>query len=129
VTEFQRETARKIGAKNLQHGNIYNTAAGLRKREAPKYEQVRSFLNERSIPHQFEYPIENAVGRGIFDLALPDRRLLIEFDGQYHESVSQYPRDAEKDLIAQTDGWQIERVAVDAGVVIDYDSIKHLLTT
>ncbi len=64
-------------------------------------------------------------GVGIFDLALIDRNILVEFDGREHLYMSEI--DAEKDLAAANEGWRVVRVEVARSSVIEIDCIQSLL--
>jgi very-short-patch-repair endonuclease len=72
--------------------------------------------------HQFEFPIEDRV----FDLALLDVGVLVEFDGPYHSSPSQMPRDEEKDDLARRYGFVVVRKAVVPASIIGVETIRGL---
>jgi very-short-patch-repair endonuclease len=97
-----------MGLQNKDALDINATAAGLRSREAWKYTSLDKYLKNIGEPFQFEYPI----GDAIFDLALIRRKILVEFDSDYHEYSLQQERDLEKDGIADANGWDMERIRV-----------------
>jgi very-short-patch-repair endonuclease len=66
------------------------------------------------------------VGGGIFDLALPERKVLVEFDGPNHVGVESQ-RDEEKDTIAKSEGWQLTRIAVPPNTVIPPSVLRTVL--
>lgn len=114
VTPARRRAGRQLAmAYPPKNNSIEDIAAILLSREMWKYERLRNWLNEKNIPHQFERPI----GNGVFDLALLDRKLLIEFDGRSHKEAKQKERDAEKDSIAVQNGWSVVRIEVDDGQI------------
>lgn len=84
---------------------------GLRIREGWKYERLRVVLGDR--PHEFEYPVKPY----IFDLALFDTRILVEFDGPYHGG--QVAADQEKDLVGIAAGFSVVRRVTPPATVID----------
>lgn len=60
------------------------------------------------IVHTFEYHLPNT--GWIFDLALFDLGVLVEFDERYHFTIVQRDSDALKDSVAQELGWEVCRV-------------------
>jgi very-short-patch-repair endonuclease len=124
VTEYRRQKAREMGLQNQGILTIDMTAASLRTREAWKYAALEEYLTNIGEPFQFEYPIDDA----IFDLALTRRKMLVEFDSDYHESSSQQERDLEKDETARTNGWTLERVRVARNMPIHPSVIRDVLT-
>ena len=79
----------------------------LRLREGWKYEALRGALAGRQ--HVFEYPVADRV----FDLALLDTRVLVEFDGPYHRFIT--ADDAAKDALAAANGFKVVRRHVEPG--------------
>jgi len=125
VTDYRRERARETGLANVK--NVQSMEArtkGLLKREMPKYTQLADYLQKRRIRHAFEH----AIGKYIFDLALIDQGVLIEFDGRYHESEKQTEIDTEKTRSAELEGWVVCRVSVEAGATIHPDSIRGIIS-
>lgn len=104
--------------------NLVAVSNGLRVREWSKYDLLHQYLLTCAISHSFEYCLENT--RWIFDLAIHDLCLLIEFDERYHDhNVEQ---DIEKDKAANEQGWSIVRIDVrSATIPYSVDLIKHLL--
>jgi len=100
------------GKKNLRH-DPKTIAAALLSREKWKYQRLEDYLSGKEEPHTFEFPL----GRHIFDLALLDQKLLIEFDEQYHSGKKQKAADARKDRYAEKRGWHVVRVEATRGVL------------
>jgi very-short-patch-repair endonuclease len=111
MNEDRRAAQRLGGLANTQ--NLLTPAEALRRREAQKYELLSVDLTERSIRHQFEYPMEDSV----FDLALPDHRILVEFDGPYHRDEATTARDHFKDRLAHRHGWAVLRLLTPPGIL------------
>ena len=59
-------------------------------------------MTEHNISYQFEYPINHY----IYDLALLNHKLIIEFDEKYHRYVDEN----EKYKCANVNGWQLIHV-------------------
>lgn len=72
--------------------------------------------------HQFEFPIEDRV----FDLALLDIGVLVEFDGPYHNNPSQRPRDEEKEELARRYGFTVVRKSVAQASIIGVETVQGL---
>jgi len=109
VTKYRREKAREMGSQNVGAINdIAVIAKGLRTRESWKYEELKKFFLSRGERFEPEYPL----GRYVFDLALPDRKLFLEFDGKDHEWTVMAQKDAEKDEFAESKGWKVVRIRV-----------------
>lgn len=118
MTESRRAAQRASG---LQHAkNLQSQAATLKQREAWKYTALKEALRGRR--HEFEFKL----GRFIFDLALLDEKVLVEFDGPYHQSVEQRALDARKDRVAKRHGFRLERRRVQRSVVIAPATIAGL---
>ena len=114
VTDARRQRMSeggKIGGSMT--GNADNISKLLKSREAWKYVQCRTLLESFGLNFEFEYPIDDAV----FDLALPDNMILIEFDGDNHQ-YEELIRDAEKDVIASSNGWTLHRISVESNTAI-----------
>lgn len=124
VTDLRRNKAREVGNSNLEKGReLSSVASTLRKREAWKYTKIRIALDLMEVSYLFEYPLE---GR-IFDLALLDKKILVEFDGLYHKSEEQVEIDQLKNKIASEQGWVIERIETEDAQIIPPNCIKHLI--
>lgn len=80
----------------------------LRKREWYKYESLYSYLLCHEEEHQFEYLLPGT--NHIFDLSIPRKRTLIEFDEIYHRSRTE--EDNNRDQIANQLGWNVYRIDV-----------------
>lgn len=92
----------------------------LKKREAYKYSQLAELLTAKGIAHEFEFLIDPY----IYDLALLDAKILIEFDGNYHTGEKQLLLDQWKSDHATNSGWQVVRIPeagssqIDASVIL-----------
>lgn len=87
----------------------------LKKREDWKYANLRQFLDCISECYEFEYLLDDYV----FDLALPNKKLLIEFDGEYHRGCKQSEIDKRKSSAAVNSGWEVIRLSTKNDEVID----------
>lgn len=81
---------------------------------------LREVLQNR--PHEFEF----ALGGFVFDLALFDTKVLVEFDGPYHLHSDQAEVDAQKDQAAINAGFLIVRRTVEPAVVINPSTLSDL---
>jgi len=125
VTNHRREKARETGLKNNKHiMTDESRASSLRSREMWKYSKTRTVLDALGVEHQFEYPLNGK----IFDLALFDLKLFIEFDGRYHSEKKQSKLDKDKESIARSNGWDVSRIQTPDNTVIDPRCILHLIT-
>lgn len=115
VTSHRREKACEIGRSS---GNLLTIEETLLKREYFKYALLELALIKRNVRHAFEYRIDDCV----FDLALLDKQLLVEFDGPDHRYMHGLLRDAKHDAVAVENGWKVLRVPVEIGQVVS-DSI------
>jgi very-short-patch-repair endonuclease len=118
MNEERREAQRQSGV--AQAVNLISTDEALRRRERWKYAALEEALVGR--PHQFEYPLENSV----FDLALLDVRVLVEFDGPEHLGPVQRVRDDAKDALASRHGFLVVRRPVEPVTIIDPSTITGL---
>jgi very-short-patch-repair endonuclease len=126
VTEYRKSKASEMGKKNNKYVHSNDVLAiGLRTRESWKYSLIKDFLEKSNIRYQFEFPC----GSGIFDLALLDLKLFIEFDGLYHTSKIQKEIDDKKVMEAKSFGWNVVRISCNAGQIIDPNLIYHLFKT
>lgn len=118
MTEERRDAQRQAG---LEHqGNLLSEAEVLKSREAWKYAALRQHLDGR--PHEFEFEL----GPYVYDLVLFDTKVIVEFDGRYHEGSQQRGVDADKDAVARAAGYTILRRVVRPSVVIDPSTIENL---
>ena len=110
----ERRSAQRLGG--LQNSaNLLSTSETLRRREAWKYDLLRSMLERDGRQFQFEYALDAFV----FDLVLLDARVLVEFDGEYHGGRSQQEVDLRKDSVAREHGFVVVRRPVVRSTVID----------
>lgn len=127
VTEYRREKARQVGFANMKDlteaEQKVRRATALRSRESWKYVLVRKLLEDGGVKYTFEFELENFV----FDLALLDQRLLVEFDGKYHQDGKQQEKDREKDLAAESLGWRVARISVQENAVIPQSALSGML--
>jgi len=117
VTEYRRYKARQAGLASAKN-NLISPEEALKKREAWKYINVKKCLESLNENFEFEYRMEDC----IYDLALMDRKLFIEFDGPDHDGPVQIERDSLKNKVANKNGWQVKRIAVDSNSVINIDN-------
>lgn len=111
MSASRREAQRLGGIQSSE--NLISTSETLKLREAWKYVLLKQHLAER--PHEFEF----ALGGYVFDLALFDTNILVEFDGPYHTHESQYARDTEKAFVAQANSFNlVRRVVVQSEVIL-----------
>jgi very-short-patch-repair endonuclease len=115
----ERRQGRSRGGRTAA-GNLLSTHEVLKRREAPKYAELEKALLGRR--HEFEFPLEGYV----FDLALFDQDVLLEFDGRYHEANAQRTVDQEKDRVATKHGFRIVRVEVPSGEVIPVTVLQEV---
>lgn len=119
MNESRREAQRRAG---LSHtSNLIPIEDALRKREDWKYAQLKELLHNHT--HQFEY----RVGEVIFDLYLPDKNLLVEFDGPHHKTPSQQNLDRQKEATARSAGYNLLRESTGASVVLCSKQLAHIL--
>ena len=102
VTDCRRR-GNALGGR-LSVGNLLPAWMTLKKREAHKYVLLEPELS--SVSHEFEY----ALGNFVFDLALPEHRILVEFDGEYHHDPAQAKVDHGKDIFAAEQGFSVIRI-------------------
>lgn len=119
VTAYRREAQRKAG---LQHmGNLCDVSDTLKKREGWKYDQIRLKLQNEGRVFEFEYRI----GRWVFDLALLDAMVLVEFDGPSHAG-KQADLDQMKSVDGRSAGFAVIRRKVAAAERIPLRAIVGL---
>jgi len=117
VTEYRRYKARQVGLASVEN-NLISPEEALKKREAWKYVNVKNSLEDLNENFEFEYRMEDY----IYDLALIDRKIFIEFDGPDHDGPVQTERDLLKSEFANKNGWEVKRIAVDSNSVINIDN-------
>jgi very-short-patch-repair endonuclease len=100
--------------------NLCTAAEMLKHREAWKYVLLKEALKGRD--YEFEFPLVGCV----FDLALKDTAVIVEFDGRYHNDPCQQIRDEEKRKIAEAAGYRVVRRSVEESKVIEPSVIRDL---
>jgi very-short-patch-repair endonuclease len=120
VTDKRRNAQRKSGIEHCK--NLIPIEDTLRLREMWKYKKLKSFLEFSNEKFEFEF----IIGDYVFDLALPERMIFIEFDGIYHNG-KQLLIDADKDKFAQNNGWKVIRKKVQGNTVMDSDLLYDIL--
>jgi very-short-patch-repair endonuclease len=118
VTDKRRETARRLG---VESNNLISVDEALKKREAWKYAALKDVLVDRA--YEFEYPL----GGYVYDLALFDDKILIEFDGPNHADVAQKQIDDKKDSVAISHGFFVVRRSVAKVAVISPEILEGLI--
>jgi very-short-patch-repair endonuclease/DNA-directed RNA polymerase subunit RPC12/RpoP len=118
--ENRRQSVLKLVASGFGRGNLITASAALKMREAWKYVELASTL--QGVSHEFEYPMGNSV----YDLALFDSKIIIEFDGDDHRTQKQQWIDRSKDISAKEAGFTVVRVPVEAAKVIPASAISHI---
>jgi very-short-patch-repair endonuclease len=116
-----RREAQSAGGKKSSC-NLWPTARTLHYREAWKYALLSDKLLNDSRKFEFEFPIDSSV----FDLALHDKRMLVEFDGSYHRNSTQIKIDVKKDDLAKKYGYTLVRIKVANNTVINPSVIEGL---
>lgn len=120
VTDRRRQGSRKGGLKSV--ANLLSQAETLKRREAWKYVALEATLTKTGRAFEFEYPLANYV----FDLALFDKRVLVEFDGPDHGLEKQQKIDEQKTAVAEKYGFVVVRRPVIRASVISPETIKDL---
>lgn len=121
MNEGRREAQRRAGLATCAK-NLITATDTLRRREAWKYEEVKAFLLSQKREFEFAYTVSG----GIFDLALTDKKVLVEFDGPYHRDRTQAAKDEIKTAAAQQEGFTVVRRTVPASSVIPASLIHDL---
>lgn len=130
VTEKRRAMAKISGKRNsaiTMHSimGVEIRAKGLRKREAWKYKKIQAALNKKGVNFISEYPLIGT--KYIFDLALVDSKIFIEFDSKYHKNKRQLPVDEDKEKMAKEHGWAVIRKSMQSGKAVDVNLIKEFI--
>jgi len=112
VNEVRRAAGRYAG--KLNQANLLTPAEVLKRREAWKYAALREVLDAAGRKYEFEFPCAGYV----FDLALLDVKVLVEFDGQYHGGQKQRKVDAKKTAAAEKKGYTVVRRVVESTTVV-----------
>jgi very-short-patch-repair endonuclease len=117
-TEASLKAMRDSGKK--QQGNL-DVAKAMKTREAWKYVELEKTL--KTIPHEFEFKVD----KYIFDLALPEHLLLVEFDGREHRTAKQKAVDAIKEELAKDLGYVVYHINVKSASVIPSNVLYGLV--
>lgn len=112
MTAYRMVKAVESGSLNVS--NLVPVSETLRIRERWKYAEVEKYLRHSGIRFKFEFEI----GEYIFDLALLEKKVLVEFDGPEHRKPSGEALDAVRDEAAVQAGWRVARVPVPKRSVI-----------
>lgn len=110
VTPKRRSAQKRAGR---EHAANLKVAAALKSRECWKYSALSDYLGDRA--HEFEFEL---MGR-VFDLALFDTKVLVEFDGPDHRSEETKKNDSKKEQLAKKWGWIVKRRTVRPSTAID----------
>lgn len=117
--ERQRAGARK----SARIEPLLRSARGLKTREAWKYVAVRELLEKRGFSFEFEEP----VGPYVVDLILYKEKVIVEFDGPYHETAEVKETDIERNRYLLSRGWRVFRIATKQAEVIPVEAIVRVL--
>jgi len=121
MNEYRRNRQSEGGKANAK--NLLDVSITLKKREFWKYEQIKKLLDFLGKDYEFEYRIND----NIYNLALFEEKILIEFDGRYHNAIKQKNIDKNKEKVASQSGWEVKRVNTTANSVIPPDCIHAFL--
>lgn len=91
VNEKRRQAGKQATKNNFspETYSIERVQNLLRHRENWKYKKIQEYLDNLDILYEFEYIIENY----IYDLALIDEKVIIEFDGKEHNINYDRPKE------------------------------------
>lgn len=122
VNQARRNAGKITSQKNFMQDthNIYTIRNILIKRESWKYCEIKRYLDETGINHQFEYILNEMF---IYDLVLFDNEIIIEFDGPEHL----YLNESKKEEIANNNGFNLIRINVEPNKIIDLSLIYKYL--
>jgi very-short-patch-repair endonuclease len=112
--------AAQAAAGVAHRANLIKPAEALRRREAWKYAELELALVGRD--YAFEFELEGRV----FDLALLDEKVLVEFDGPDHSGEKQHLDDQQKERIAEAAGFIVVRRQVVPSTVIGVETLEGL---
>lgn len=122
VSDYRRQ---RMSDGGKAPSSVKSAQMALKRREAWKYARMKTFLDSISEAYEFEYLLDGY----IFDLALLSRKILVEFDGDYHTGSDQLDTDETKEVIATSSGWRLVRVATDNNCEIDPRLVLSLVST
>ncbi len=123
VTIYRRMKARETSQQNFVHGMPIVTAM-IKKREAWKYVELEELLTSQRIPHEFELWLSGT--NYLYDLALLEQKVIIEFDGPEHCGEQAY-KDRQKAKAAEDQAWTVIRIPVVPNTVISPECIKDFI--
>lgn len=106
--------------------SVNNIQQVLKQREAWKYADLKMYLDNNNISHEFEYLVGEHF---IYDLVLFDYRTLVEFDGKCHNTRKMMMDDFEKDTVAEENGYDMIRIRTDDNLVIPADNLAGILVS
>lgn len=87
-------------------------------REDWKYEGLKARLEDVGRAFCFEFQMPGVPY--VYDLALTDTHVIVEFDARYHATPAQRALDKVRDsAAAEALGWRVVRVPTEANVVLD----------
>lgn len=125
VNEARREAGRKAAAANFIY-DLSQIQYALLTRDGWKYVELDKYLNSINEPHEFEYILGKYHEHArIYDLALTERKILIEFDEPHHRYTED--DDGLKDEHARKYGFEVKRIQIDTHTVIDPSCIYEFL--
>ena len=101
-------TGKLVYARGSGRNNLISVAQALKKREAYKYVDLVKYLFTLGEAYEFEC----ALGDSVFDLCLPERKIMVEFDGVDHRATRQKQIDERKRQLAKSAGFTVHRVVV-----------------
>ena len=124
MSDSRRKAQRVSG---LSHtSNLLSIEETLRKREGWKYRDVKELLDFEGVWYQFECRLEAYV----FDLALLDSRIFVEFDGvEHYTDANQKRTDHLKDELAKNNNWSVVRIPVEKRTIIKASLLYPVLKT
>jgi len=103
--------------------NLISVEETLKKREAWKYVRLKDFLEFQKEAYEFEYRIPTL--DFVHDLALINRKIVVEFDGDEHESMK--AEDSYRDGILRSSGWSVFRIPTKSNAVIPPEVLYPIL--
>ena len=120
VTEKRRSFQKGMGG---MVKNLIPPEKTLLLREGWKYTELKLYLEFHNEPFEFEFRLDDY----IFDLALPDKFIFVEFDGSYHSSKEQSEIDITKDIFAESNGWKVIKKKVQSNTVINPNALYPII--
>lgn len=125
ITEYRRQKMSEGGhrGQQLHPGSPADMCKILKTREGWKYEEIKSYLDYANINYEFEYLVDKYV----FDLALFDYKIFIEFDSDYHLNSHQQEIDKLKRETATKLGWSVIHIDTDSNAVLPSSLISSII--